>query len=79
MKEKEFKSIIDRERHEKDAKQYLSKNINFLTDLVNYGSNLIPRAYDSSNKRLEDIIVIAVLLKQVISMIDAIEVLISKG
>jgi len=79
MKEKEFKLIIDRERHEKDAKQYLSKHINFLIDLVNYGSNLIPRVYGSSNKKLEDIIVIAVLLKQVISMIDAIEVLISKG
>jgi hypothetical protein len=79
MKEKEFKLIIDRERQEKDAKQYLSKHIDFLIDLVNYGSNLIPRVYDSSNKKLEDIIVIAVLLKQVISMIDATEVLISKG
>lgn len=79
MKEKEFKRIIDREKHEGDVKQYFSKHIDLLIDLVNYGSNLIPRSYDSSNKKLEDIIVIGVLLKQVVSMIDAIEILISKG
>lgn len=79
MREKEFKPIIDRDKHEKDAIKYLSKHLEFLTDIVNYGSNLIPRAYDSSDKKLEDIIVIAVLLKQIILMIDAAEVLISQG
>jgi len=79
MMEKEFKLIIDREQHEKDVRQYFSKHIDLLVDLVNYGSNLIPRVYDSSNKKLEDTIVIGVLLRQVISMIDAIEVLVSKA
>ena len=79
MKEKEFKLIIDRERHEKDAQTYLSKHTELLIDFINYGSSLIPRVYDSSNKKLEDIVVIAVLLKQVVAMIDAVEVLISKG
>lgn len=79
MKEKEFKLIIDRERHERDAKQYLSKHIELLIDLVNYGSYLIPRVFDASNKKLADIVVIGILLKQVISMMDAVEVLISKG
>ena len=79
MREKEFKLILDREKHEGDVKQYFSKHIDLLIDLANYGSNLIPRVYDSSNKKLEDIVVIGVLLKQIVSMIDAVEILISKG
>ena len=79
MKDKEFKLIIDREKHEQDAKKYFSAHIDMLVDLVNYGSNLIPRAYDSSNKKLEDAIVIGVLFKHVVSMIDAISILVEKG
>ena len=79
MKEKEFKQIIDREKHKKDARQIFSKQIDLLVDLVNYGSNLIIRAYDSSKKKLEDAIVIGVLLKQVVAMIDATEILLCHG
>lgn len=79
MKEKEFTSILDRKKHEADVRQHFAKHIDLLVDLANYGSNLIPRAYDSSAKKLEDVIVVGILLKQVVSMIDAVEVLISKG
>jgi len=79
MRDKELQLILDRGKHELDAKQHFSKHIDLLVDLVNYGTNLVRRAYDSSNKKLEDVIVIGVLLKHVISMIDAVEVLISKG
>lgn len=79
MKEKEFKLILDRESHKRRAKEIYSNQIDLLVDLANYGSNLIPRAYDSSNKHLEDIIIIGVLLKQVVSMVDAIEILVSNG
>lgn len=79
MREREFKLILDREKHERDVKEYFSKHIDLLIDLANYGSNLIPRVYDSSNKKLEDIVVIGVLLKQIVSMIDAVEILVSKG
>jgi hypothetical protein len=79
MKEKEFKPLLNRERHKKDARKIFFKQIEVLVDLANYGSNLIVRAFDSSNKRLEDVIVICVLLKQVVSMLDAVEVLISHG
>jgi hypothetical protein len=79
VKETEFKLIIDRERHKNDVQKYYYKHIDFLEDLVNYGSNLIPHSYESSNKKLEDIIIISVLLKQVVAMVDATEVLISNG
>lgn len=79
MKEKEFKQIIDREKNKKEARQTFSKQIEVIVDLVNYGSNLLVRAYDSSKRKLEDAIVIGVLLKQVISMVDATEILASHG
>ena len=79
MREKEFKLILDRAKHEADVKQHFSKHLDLLIDLANYGSNLVPRAHDSSKKKLEDHIVIGVLLKQVVAMIDAVEILISKG
>ena len=76
MKEKELEKLLYREKSGIETSQIFSKQIEALIDMVNYGSNLIARAYDSSNKGLEDIIVIAVLLKQVVSMLDAIEVLV---
>lgn len=79
MKVKELKGILDRERHKGDARKIYSKQIELLVDLANYGSNLIVRAFDSSKKRLEDVIVICVLLKQLVSMLDAVEVLVSHG
>lgn len=79
MKEKELKPILDRERHKEDARRIYSKQIELLVDLANYGSNLIVRAFDSSKKQLDDVIVICVLLKQVVSMLDSVEVLVSHG
>ncbi len=52
---------------------------NLLRDLANYGSHLIPRAYSSSEKTLGDAVVIGVLLRQVVAMIDAIEILLSRS
>lgn len=79
MREKEFKIIIDREKAEQDVKQHFSRHLELLIDLTNYGSNLIPRVFDSSDKKLVDIVLVCVLLKQVVSMVDAVEVLVSKG
>jgi hypothetical protein len=50
-----------------------------LVDLVNYGSNLIPRCFISSSRGLQDAIIIGVLLRQVVAMIDASEVLVSNA
>jgi hypothetical protein len=79
MQESEFKKLLDREKHKADVQQHFSAQVSVLTDMVNYGTWLIPRAYDSSQKKLEDVIVIGVLLKQVVSMIDSVEVLVSNG
>lgn len=79
MKEKELRLILDREKHRTEAGQTFPKQIEAIIDMVNYGSNLLVRAYDSSKKGLEDAIVVGVLLRQVISMVDATEILASQG
>jgi hypothetical protein len=79
LKEKELQKILYRDKSEAEAKQFYSKQLELLTDIVNYGTNLIVRAYDSSKNKMTDVIVLSVLLKQVVSMIDAIQVLVSKG
>lgn len=79
MSENEYKLILDRDKHEADANSYYAKHIEMLTELVDYGTNLIRNTYEISNKKLEDIIVIGVLLKQVVLMADACSLLVSKG
>jgi hypothetical protein len=79
MREPELTSIIDRLKHEVDANSIYAKQIELLIDLVNYGSNLIARAYSTSKRNIDDIMIIAVLLKDVVQMLDGIQVLISAG
>lgn len=79
MSENGFKLILDRAKHEGDAIKVYSKQIETLTELVDYGTNMIRNTYEMSNKKLADIIIIGVLLKQVILMADACSLLISKG
>jgi len=79
MIEKEFKLIIDRAKQENDVQQHFQKHLDLLVDFVNYGSNLIVRVFDSSKKKLEDIVIVLVLLKQVVAMVDVVSILVSKG
>lgn len=79
MREPEFTSIIDRLKNEAEANIIYAKQIELLIDFVNYGSSLITRAYSSSKRNIDDIMIIAVLLKHIIQMIDGVQVLVSAG
>ncbi|OGN88921.1 MAG: hypothetical protein A2158_04645 [Chloroflexi bacterium RBG_13_46_14] len=79
MKEKELKSILDRSMSINNATNTYAGHIDLLIDLVNYGSNLIVRALDSSKKKIEDLIIIGVLLKQIVQMVDGVQILLSAG
>lgn len=79
MRETPHPAILNREEQRAIAKQHLAKQIALLQDLANYGSNLVIRAFDSSPKKMTEVVVCGVLLKQVVSMIDAAEVLLSEG
>lgn len=57
----------------------LSGTIDFLQQLANYGSNLIPRCYVSSERNILDTVLIASLLKHAISMLDGVIVLLRQG
>lgn len=79
MKETPHNAILNREEAMAIAAQHFAKQTELLRDLANYGSNLVIRAYDSSPKKMAEIVVCGVLLKQVVAMVDAAEVLLSAG
>jgi len=79
IKENEFHPLLDREKAVVDSKRAFSVQLEMLRDAINYGTNLIPRCFGSSNKELKDIVVIAILLRQVVAMLDAMELLTSNG
>ena len=79
MDETEYKEILDRDKHKNDVTTHFSEEISLLNDLINYGTSLIPRVYISSDRGLSSAIIIGVLLKQIVAMFDAFEILISNA
>lgn len=79
MVEKEYQPLIDRGTSTGHVKTHFAGILEVIQDMVNYGSNLIPRCLTSSNRRLEDAIILGVLLRQAVAMFDAIEILISNA
>jgi hypothetical protein len=79
MKESEYGPLIDRKTSIADVQTHFSGILDVVRDIVNYGSNLIPRCFISSNRRLEDAIILGVLLRQSVAMFDAIEILLSNA
>lgn len=73
------KELLNEEYASVFASEQLKPWTNLLRDLANYGSNLIPRAFTSSDKTLRDAVIIGTLLRQVVSMIDAIEILLCRS
>jgi len=79
MPENPHLDILNREEPRAVAEQYFARQTELMRDLANYGSNLVIRAFNSSPKKMAEIIVCGVLLKQVVAMVDAAEVLFSAG
>jgi hypothetical protein len=79
MHEQPYKVLLNREEAIRGASEIYGPQLAVLVDMVNYGSNLIPRAYYSSAKGITEVVVIGVLLKQVVAMLDAVEVLARQG
>jgi Family of unknown function (DUF5677) len=73
------KGLLDDESATAFASEQLKPWTNLLRDLANYGSNLIPRAFTSSGKTLGDAVLIGTLLRQLVAMIDAIEILLCRS
>lgn len=79
MKEKPHPIILDRNAAVQAIKEHFSETTELTQELANYGSNLITRCFASSKRTLTDIVVLGGLLKQVIAMLDAVEILVSQG
>jgi len=77
--ESEYKPLLDRDRVVADVNQHLSPWINLIRDVTDYGTNLIPRCFSSSEKKLKDVVVLGVLLRQAVAMLDGVEILLSQG
>ena len=79
MQELPHSAILNRDEPREVTVKHFTKQSALLADLANYGSNLVIRAYDSSPKKMAEIVVCGVLLKQVVAMIDATQVLLDAG
>jgi hypothetical protein len=79
MREKPLAGILNREEAAKHADEHFRDQIALLRDLADYGSNLVVRAFNSSQKDLAAIVVCGVLLKQVVAMLDSVYALVSAG
>lgn len=77
--EKEYQALIDRVTSLEHVSRNFADILNVFRDVVNYGSNLVPRCFVSSRRELKDAIVLGVLLRQSIAMFDAIEILLSNA
>lgn len=77
--ENEYKPLLDREKAVADVRNCLSRWTTLIHDVTSYGSNLIPRAFTSSPRQLRDTILVGVLLRQVVAMLDAMDILLSNG
>lgn len=79
MKENEYKGLIDRAGALAEFEKHFVPLREMFQDMVNYGSNLIPRCFASSDKSMTPRITIGVFLKQVVAMLDGFEVQLSRG
>jgi hypothetical protein len=77
--ETEYKPILDSEQPVAEITKHLHPWIRMMRDVTNYGAKLIPRCITSSNRDLTDAVLIAILLRQCVAMLDAVEVLLSNG
>ena len=71
--------LMNREQSKDFIAQHYAGQLELLSQMVNYASNLIPRAFESSDKQMVDLMVCFGFLKQFASMLDAAEILLRAG
>ena len=79
LREQEHPALLDRKTVTADAEKHLTPWLDLIRDLVNYGTNLIVRCVQSSERKTKDRVVLTILLRQAVAMLDSVEVLLSKG
>lgn len=71
--------ILDRNLFRELIREPFGPQMDLLNQLVNYGTNLIPRCYESSAKGIPDAVAIGSFLKHGVAALDAISILAKEG
>lgn len=74
-----LETILDRIQPVRDVAHGFEAQLELIRDVVNYGSNLIPRCFESSDKGVADVVIVAALLKQAVAMLDGVELHVSNA
>jgi hypothetical protein len=77
--ESAHRGLLDSEAVIAQIREHLKPWCKVIQDLTYYGTNLIPRCFISSNRDLKDAVVLAILLRQVVAMLDGVDILLSNG
>ena len=72
------KQLLDRERMDQFINEKLSPSVTLLRELVDYGVDLLSRCSERGGS-LADLIIIGHFFKHAITMLDAVEILVSRG
>ncbi|MBL9143810.1 MAG: hypothetical protein JNM99_09015 [Verrucomicrobiaceae bacterium] len=78
MPDDPYTHVLDRDGVPAEASQ-LKQQLNLIEQVINYGTQLMPRAWDSSQKGISDSIIIFHLFRKVITHLDSIHILLSQG
>ena len=71
--------ILDRSEAQDVARRHFAEQIDLVEQIVNYCTQLVIRAFRSSDRQLADMVVIVTLFKQAVAMLDGIHVLLAQG
>jgi len=77
--ESEFKPLLDRDGTLAGVNEHLQPWVHLIRDITSYGTNLVPRCMVDGDRKVADAVILAILLRQVIAMLDAIEILLPNG
>lgn len=79
MTEEPHSAILDRLVFRAQISESFAAQLILLEQLVNYGTNLIPRCCYSSERKIPDIVVLLSFLKHGVTSLDAINLLVKEG
>src|ERR1700690_1221198 len=79
VRESAHKAFLDSDKVAADVKDHLGLWIDMIREVTDYDSNLLPRCFASSERSLKDAVILPILLRQVVAMLDGIEILLSQG
>jgi len=79
MPDKANKNILDRKLFRTQIEESFNNQIALLEQVVNYGTNLVPRCFNTSDRRIPDTVAILSFLKHAVTSLDAVSILAREG